>query len=44
MRKHLHNKLEELMRSLEQYLLMDEAQFLQRNNGAAQMVSTGGKR
>lgn len=44
MRKHLHNKLEELMRSLEQYLLMDESQFLQRNNGAAQMVSTGGKR
>jgi GntR family transcriptional regulator, rspAB operon transcriptional repressor len=44
MRKHLHNKLEELMRSLEQYLLMDEAQFLQRNVGTAQMAPTGGKR
>ena len=27
MRKHLHNKLEELMRSLERFLLMDEAYF-----------------
>jgi hypothetical protein len=32
------------MRSLEQYLLMDEAQFLQRNSGVAQMAPTGGKR
>jgi GntR family transcriptional regulator, rspAB operon transcriptional repressor len=44
MRKHLHNKLEELMRSLEQYLLMDESQFLQRSVTATQVISMGGKR
>lgn len=34
MRKHLHNRLEELMQSLEQYLLMDNAHLTQWNADA----------
>lgn len=39
MRKHLHNKLEELMLSLEGYLMMDESQ-LPRRNGSGPKSST----
>lgn len=40
MRQHLHNKLEELMRSLERFLLMDEA-YLARWNKAMSQTSSG---
>jgi DNA-binding GntR family transcriptional regulator len=47
MRKHLHNKLEELMRSLERFLLMDEAYFSRWNRtmsqAAAELSATGKK-
>lgn len=36
MRKHLHNKLEELMLSLERFLLMDEAHFVRWNKAMSQ--------
>jgi DNA-binding GntR family transcriptional regulator len=36
MRKHLHNKLEELMRTLERFLLMDESSLARWNNTIAQ--------
>jgi hypothetical protein len=32
MRKHLHNKLEELMQTLERFLLMDESSLARWNN------------
>lgn len=41
-RKHLHNKLEELMLSLERFLLMDESYLLRWSN-AMQSVAAGGK-
>lgn len=34
MRRHLHNKLEELMLSLERFLLMDESHFMRWTSGA----------
>jgi len=40
MRQHLHNKLEELMLSLERFLLMDESHF-QRWSSAVQQAGTG---
>jgi DNA-binding GntR family transcriptional regulator len=40
MRKHLHNKLEELMRSLERFLLMDES-YLARWNRAMSQAAVG---
>ena len=36
MRKHLHNKLEELMRSLERFLLMDESHLLRWSKAMSQ--------
>jgi DNA-binding GntR family transcriptional regulator len=39
MRKHLHNKLEELMRSLEGFLLMDEAYFTRWSKVMSQRAS-----
>lgn len=38
-RKHLHNKLEELMLSLERYLLMDESHLLRWSEAMSQMHS-----
>jgi DNA-binding GntR family transcriptional regulator len=38
MRKHLHNKLEELMLSLERFLLMDEMRFRRWNGEVQQMA------
>ncbi len=39
MRKHLHNKLEELMRSLERFLLMDESYLAKWNRAMSQAPS-----
>lgn len=48
MRKHLHNKLEELMRSLERFLLMDESHLAKWNRAMSQPpsgeLSTAGKK
>lgn len=38
MREHLHNKLEELMRSLERFLLMDESHLARWNQSMSQAV------
>jgi DNA-binding GntR family transcriptional regulator len=38
MRKHLHNKLEELMRSLERFLLMDESYLARWNKAVSQAL------
>ena len=48
MRRHLHNKLEELMLSLERFLLMDESHLLRWTTGVQQavddiMLTDGGK-
>ena len=39
MRKHLHNKLEELMLSLERFLLMDESHLLRWSKALSQAVA-----
>ena len=47
MRKHLHNKLEELMMSLERFLLMDESHLLRWSSAmqtAVAQVKTSGKK
>lgn len=39
MRRHLHNKLEELMLSLERFLLMDETHFMRWTSGSQQAAN-----